>query len=91
MHKCQGMTLNKVRIQLQDNDRFFGVSYVALSRAKRLQDILIDLYDDSRFEPSEKIKKNMSAVIKEEKRLLILERETLIRLKQNEKLRDLAI
>ena len=46
------MTLNKVRVDLKDNDRFFGVSYVALSRAKRLKDILIDLFDDSRFEPS---------------------------------------
>jgi hypothetical protein len=51
IHKCQGMTLKKVQVSLGPSERTTGITYVALSRVRRLEDLLIDgvNFDSSRL------------------------------------------
>lgn len=41
IHKAQGLTLDKVCVDLGDQEQAPGASYVALSRVRRLEDLLI--------------------------------------------------
>ena len=51
IHKAQGMSLPKVVIDIGDNEFAPGLTYVALSRARKLNDIMIlKSYPKSRFD-----------------------------------------
>jgi len=39
-HKCQGLELDKVKINISNKEMTPGLSFVAISRVRRLQDIL---------------------------------------------------
>ena len=41
IHKCQGMTLDKALVDLGHSERTVGVSFVGLSRIRRIEDLLI--------------------------------------------------
>ena len=40
VHKCQGLELPKVKINLGSREMVAGISFVALSRVRRLKDVL---------------------------------------------------
>ena len=69
VHKSQGLTLKKVKIDLGDKEFAAGLSFVALSRARSLNDIYFKQFT---FERLERIKncKRLQERKKEEERLL---------------------
>ena len=42
IHKCQGLTLSKAWIDLGSSETTLGITYVALSRVKKIQDLAIE-------------------------------------------------
>ena len=42
IHKCQGLTLTKAWIDLGSSERTLGITYVALRRVKKIQDLIIE-------------------------------------------------
>jgi len=68
IHKSQGLTLDKVIVDIGNKECFDGLTYVALSRVRNITDMMIEPFP---FERISKIKngKNFSFRIKEEKRL----------------------
>jgi ATP-dependent DNA helicase PIF1 len=51
VHKSQGLTLPKVVLKLNQREHCVGVSYVAVSRVKRLSGVLFeDRFDFDRFQ-----------------------------------------
>jgi ATP-dependent exoDNAse (exonuclease V) alpha subunit len=50
IHKSQSLTLPKARIDLGAKERPFSLTYVALSRVRRLEDLLLAHYGAIRFE-----------------------------------------
>ena len=44
IHKSQGQTLDKIILNLGEHEFSPGLTYTALSRAKKLQDIALDMY-----------------------------------------------
>jgi ATP-dependent DNA helicase PIF1 len=53
MHKSQGLTLNRVVLDIKDKDNTARLTYVAVSRVKKLSGILFDCgFNQERFQPS---------------------------------------
>ena len=44
IHKSQGLTLDKIILNLGKHEFSSGLTYTALSRAKKLQDIAFDIF-----------------------------------------------
>lgn len=58
MHKSQGLTLDKVILNIASTDFVSGLTYMAVSRVKALQGLIFTTaFDHSRFgkEPSEAV------------------------------------
>jgi len=56
VHKAQSLTLPKAVVELEDNERAVGLTYVQLSRVPKLSDLLIQGYfSKSRFDDISKI------------------------------------
>lgn len=49
IHKAQGLTLDKVTANIGRREMSAGLTYVALSRVRRLEDLLLDGFDFSRI------------------------------------------
>jgi hypothetical protein len=59
VHKSQGLTLNHAILNITDKDFSPGLTYVAVSRVKKLSDIMFEeSFDYDRFKPS-----NRSSII----------------------------
>ena len=76
IHKCQGLTLSKARIDLGSSERSPGITYVALSRVKKIQDLLIEPMTLERLQAVKK-STNFKFRLEEENRLDMLANETL--------------
>jgi ATP-dependent DNA helicase PIF1 len=50
IHKCQGMTLDLAIVDLGEADFTSGLTYVALSRVRRLTDLLLEPFQWKRYE-----------------------------------------
>lgn len=50
VHKAQGLTIEKATINIGNREAAAGLSYVAFSRVRRLQDLLLTGFDFSRIE-----------------------------------------
>jgi len=68
IHKSQGLTLDKIWIDLGNSERSPGLSYVALSRARNLQSIIVEPMSFQRLESLGK-SKTLNERVEEEKRL----------------------
>jgi ATP-dependent DNA helicase PIF1 len=68
IHKSQGLTLDKIVVQLGNKEFCAGMTYVALSRVRRLQDLCIYPVDLSRLQSIAK-SKTLTTRKAEEKRL----------------------
>lgn len=71
IHKSQGLTLDKVFIDLGRHEKTTGLSYVAISRVRKLDDLLIEPMSFERL-TSIKKNKNLKYRLEEEKRLQYL-------------------
>ena len=76
IHKCQGLTLSKAWIDLGSSERTLGIIYVALSRVKKIQDLVIEPVTLERLQAVKKLT-NFKFRLEEEKRLDLLANETL--------------
>ena len=76
IHKCQGLTLSKAWIDLGSSERTLGITYVALSRVKTIQDLVIEPVTLERLQAVKKFT-NFKLRLEEEKRLDLLANETL--------------
>ena len=76
IHKCQGLTLSKAWIDLGSSERTLGITYVALSRVKTIQDLVIEPVTLERLQAVKKFT-NFKFRLEEEKRLDLLANETL--------------
>jgi ATP-dependent exoDNAse (exonuclease V) alpha subunit len=53
VHKSQGLTLNRVVLDIKDKDNIAGLTYVAVSRVKKLSGLMFERgFDKERFQPS---------------------------------------
>jgi ATP-dependent exoDNAse (exonuclease V) alpha subunit len=53
VHKSQGLTLNRVVLDIKDKDNIAGLTYVAVSRVKKLSGLMFKHgFDKERFQPS---------------------------------------
>ena len=55
IHKCQGLTLSKAWIDLGSSERTLGITYVALSRVKKIQDLVIESVTLERLQAVKKL------------------------------------
>ena len=74
--KCQGLTLTKAWIDLGSSERTRGITYVALSRVKKIQDLVIEPVTLQRLQAVKKLT-NFTFQLEEEKCLDLLANETL--------------
>ena len=72
IHKSQGLTLDKAVIHLGDRDFSSGLTYVALSRVRRLEDLCLHPVDFTRFQAIANAK-GITDRKREEKRLKTLQ------------------
>lgn len=70
IHKCQGLTLSKAWIDLGSSERTLAITYVALTRVKKIQD-LIEPVTLERLQAVKKLS-NFTFRLDEEKRLDLL-------------------
>ena len=49
IHKCQSLTLNLAKIDIGRTEKSLGLTYVALSRVRRLEDLLLVFFDVKRL------------------------------------------
>lgn len=75
IHKCQGLTFSKAWIDLGSSERTLGITYVALSRVKKIQDLVIEPVTLERLQAVKKLTNFKFRL--EEKRLDLLANETL--------------
>jgi ATP-dependent exoDNAse (exonuclease V) alpha subunit len=62
VHKAQGMTVHQAVLNISRKDFSLGLSYVAVSRVKTLDGILIEeSFDFERFKPSDSLTKTQRA------------------------------
>lgn len=78
IHRCQGLTLPKAWIDLGASEKVAGLTYVALSRVKKLADLVIEPMTLERLQAARKLT-NLQFRIKEEERLDLLAKQTLYR------------
>jgi len=53
IHKSQGLTLDRVVLDIKDKDKTTGLTYVAISRVKKLSGLLFErAFDKERFQPT---------------------------------------
>ena len=76
VHKSQGLTLKKPWIDLGPSERSLGMTYVALSRVKKLEDLVIEPMTFDRLQAPEK-STNLQYRLQEEERLNALASMTL--------------
>ena len=81
IHISQGLTLNKAWIDLGTSERVAGLAYVALSRVRRLDDLLIEPMTLERLQ-AVKISSNYKFRLQEETRLNLLSHDTLMNSKK---------
>lgn len=75
IHKCQGLTLNKAWINLGSSERTAGITYVALSRVKKIKDLIIEPVTLERLQAVKKLTNFKFRL--EEKHFDLLANETL--------------
>lgn len=68
IHKSQGLTMDKAWIDLGQSEKVAGLTYVAISRVKHLEDLVIEPIPFSRLQAIKK-SKNLHYRIQEEERL----------------------
>ena len=68
IHKCQGLTLKKTWVDLGTSEKTAGITYVALSRVKKIEDLVIEPMTFERLQAPQKLA-NLKYRLKEEKRL----------------------
>ena len=75
-HKSQGLTLDKAWIDLGNTEKFIGLAYVAVSRVRKLEDLIIEPMTLERLR-NIRNKKNFKFRIAEEERLKSLAEKTM--------------
>ena len=75
IHRCQGLTLPKAWIDLGASEKVAGLTYVALSRVKKLAGLVIEPMTLERLQAARKLP-NLQFRIKEEGRLNLLANQT---------------
>lgn len=78
IHKCQGLTLTKAWIDLGTSEKVAGLTYVALSRVRRITDLVIEPMTLERLQAVKNLS-NLQFRLKEEQRLDSLAKQTLNR------------
>ena len=78
MHKSQGQTLDKAVIDLGPKEACTGLSFVCLSRAKRLVDLIVEPMSFDRIGKLGN-SSTMKARLQEEVRLAVLAQSTTVR------------
>ena len=76
IYKSQGLTLNKAWIDLGPAEKVVGLAYVALSRVRRLHDLVIEPMTLERLQAVQKTS-NYKYRLKEKSRLNLLSQETI--------------
>ena len=76
IHKSQGSTLDKVVVELGKSERSLGMSFVALSRVKKIQDLMLEPFAMDRIGAKIKASSNLGPRIAEEQRVAQLAAET---------------
>ena len=82
IHKSQGLTLKKAWVDLGESENSLGVTYVALSRVKKLEDLVIEPMTLQRLQAAKK-SPNLKFRLQEEERLKNIAIATLQHLKEN--------
>ena len=82
IHKSQGLTMSKIKIDLEKNEPVPGLAYVALSRVKKLDNVLSEPVTLERLHSIRK-SSTFTYRIKEEARLEQLAEETTIAFSMN--------
>ena len=49
IHKCQSLTLNTAKVDIGSSEKNLGTTYVAFSRVRRLEDLLLLPFDYKRL------------------------------------------
>lgn len=75
IHKSQGLTLDRAIVDIGKSEAIAGLAYVALSRSRRLTNILIEPFSFDRLLGVTK-SKNFTCRLKEEERLQNLDKNT---------------
>ena len=75
IHKSQGLTIDKVFVDLGATEKVAGLAYVALSRVRTLSDLIIEPFSYERLTTVKKVA-NFSYRIQEEERLADLDKLT---------------
>lgn len=68
IHKCQGLTLKKTWVDLGPSEKTSGLTYVALSRVKKIEDLVVEPMTLERLQAPQKLT-NLKYRLQEEKRL----------------------
>ena len=76
IHKSQGLTLKKAWVDLGDSENSLGMTYVALSRVKKLEDLVVEPMTLERLQAAKK-SQNLHYRLREEERLNRLATTTL--------------
>ena len=82
IHKSQGLTLKKAWVDLGDSEKSLGITYVALSRVKKLEDLVVEPMTLQRLQAA-KESTNMKYRIQEEQRLNNIAEATVTLLKNS--------
>ena len=61
-HKAQGLTLYRIRLNIDRKDFCFGLTYVALSRVKEMSALFLEDFPDDRWECSTRVKNTMEMI-----------------------------
>ena len=75
IHKSQGLTLKKAWVDLGPSEKCSGMTYVALSRVKKIEDLIVEPMTMERLQAPKK-SCNLKYRLQEEKRLDDLAKET---------------
>lgn len=86
INKSQGLTLKKAWVDLGPSEKSLGMTYVALSRVKKIEDLIVDPMTMDRLQAHKK-SCNLKYRLQEEERLDDLAKETLqiLRMKERKK------
>ena len=78
IHKSQGLTLKKAWVDLGTSERTVGMTYVALSRVKKLEDLIVEPMTLERLQASKK-STDLKYRLQEEERLNTIAKKTMNR------------